>query len=264
MSDSPVMFSREWYDEYYRRAESSRAHSRFCERVYGRDLGQHGMMDMAELEFLATRLLPNSSLLEIGCGSGHIAEYLHDYLSCTVLGLDYSEVAITQARDRTLDRAEALSFECVDLKSDPVPTGPYDGIIAVDAIYFLDFGDAIRKLNQRLSAPGKLFVTATQYSPDGDPASGPPGHIQLARVLDELQFSYVAYDFTENVRAHWWRNYHATCELEQEFLDEGNEFLLEARRRENARFAEESERDRLSRLLFEIDPNPAIIPQETP
>lgn len=39
-----------FYNEYYRAMLQSRAHSLFCERVYGKDLGQHGMADLEQIE----------------------------------------------------------------------------------------------------------------------------------------------------------------------------------------------------------------------
>jgi MCRA family len=39
-----------FYNEFFARAATSKAHARLCERAYGRDLCQHGMMDMAQLD----------------------------------------------------------------------------------------------------------------------------------------------------------------------------------------------------------------------
>ena len=58
------MFSKAWYNEYFRRAAESPTHSRFCEAVYGRDLCQHGMMDIEEMDFLASLLRPGEKVLE--------------------------------------------------------------------------------------------------------------------------------------------------------------------------------------------------------
>jgi SAM-dependent methyltransferase len=69
-----------FYNGYFTRAETSEAHARFCKMVYGRDLCQHGMMDMEQLDALiaALGLGPGSRVLELGCGNGRIAEYISD------------------------------------------------------------------------------------------------------------------------------------------------------------------------------------------
>src|SRR5690242_16585366 len=47
-----------FYDAFYTAIAHSQAHATFCTRVLGRDLGQHGFADVAQLDLLAqvTRL----------------------------------------------------------------------------------------------------------------------------------------------------------------------------------------------------------------
>ena len=64
-SDQMEMFSREWYNEYFKRAVASKAHAQFCERVYGKDLCQHGLMHMRELDLLVSLIKPGSKIISI-------------------------------------------------------------------------------------------------------------------------------------------------------------------------------------------------------
>ncbi|OGO17306.1 MAG: hypothetical protein A2Z14_17400 [Chloroflexi bacterium RBG_16_48_8] len=130
-SDHLEMFSKDWYNEYFRRAVFSTAHPVFCERVYGKDLCQHGLMDMEELDFLISLISPNSKILEIGCSNGFITEYIHDYTSSIILGMDFSEVAIEQARRRTRNKSATLTFECVDLMDESLPGNDFDTILLI-------------------------------------------------------------------------------------------------------------------------------------
>ena len=77
-----------FYNEYFTRALTSAAHARFCERVYGRDLCQHGMMDMEQLGKLieVLQLGPASRVLELGCGNGRVAEYISDTTGAHIIG----------------------------------------------------------------------------------------------------------------------------------------------------------------------------------
>jgi trans-aconitate methyltransferase len=251
------MFSHEWYDEYFRRAASSAAHSRFCERVYGADLCQHGMMDMAELDFLVSLIEPSSKILEVGCSNGHITEYIHDRTSSSILGIDYSAAAIDQARERTWDKSGTLRFERVDLTQEPIPGEDYDTIILIDSLYFLgEFEDSLPRLLEKLGDAGKLIVTVFQDKTDQDPDDVLlPDHTFLAQALRGLGLTYTAYDFTANVRNHWLMNYQVAEELRQAFIDEGNQFLYEARRAENVGFKESVEEDALVRFMYVIDKN---------
>jgi len=203
------MFSREWYNEYFKRAESSETHAQFCERVYGKDLCQHGLMHMRELDLLVSLIKPGSKILEIGCSNGYITEYIHDQTGATILGLDFSDVAIEQARRRTADKSDSLQFEYVDLTQEEIPGSEYDYIILVDSIYFLgDFADSLFKFSEWLNDTGKMIVSVFQVKDEEDPEEIllPDGTL-LAQALDQLRLAYTWYDFTVDVRAHGIENY---------------------------------------------------------
>ena len=85
-----------YYQRFYPAAHASAAHSRLCERVFGKDLCQEGQMDMAELEHLLARmhLQPGDTVLDLGCGAGVISEYISDVTGSKVTGVDYAVSAI--------------------------------------------------------------------------------------------------------------------------------------------------------------------------
>jgi len=251
------MFSKAWYNEYFRRAAESPAHSRFCEAVYGRDLCQHGMMDIDEMDFLASLLKPGEKVLEVGCSNGHITEYLHEKAGCQILGLDYADAAIAQAQERTRDKAATLNFRCADLIQDELPGGDYDVVLAIDSIYFMgDYNKTLSKLNTRLRPGGRMIIAAFQAKEECDPdAVLLPGHTRMDEALQSLSFRYVQHDFTPNIRKHWIKNYEFSRKLQSEFADEGNAFLCEARMAENGWFKDHAERGTLVRFMYVIEHN---------
>jgi 2-polyprenyl-3-methyl-5-hydroxy-6-metoxy-1,4-benzoquinol methylase len=255
------MFSKEWYNEYFERAVSSDAHSVFCERVYGRDLCQHGLMDMEELDFLITQIKPGSKILEIGCSNGFITEYIHEHTSSSILGIDFSNVAIEQARERTKKKTASLQFECVDLIQEEIPGDDFDTILLIDSIYFLDdTKDALLKINKELCMAGKMILSIFQYKEDDDQEEILlPNHTFLSQALNELGFDYIWFDFTENVWAHGEMNYRVAEELKDAFIKEGNAFLYEARAAENIYFRRAAEEKTITRFMYIIekhDPQP--------
>jgi SAM-dependent methyltransferase len=257
-SESPPpaeMFSKDWYNEYFRRALSSAAHSEFCERVYGKDLCQHGLMDMEELDFLISLIASGSRILEIGCSNGFITEYIHDHTSSNILGVDFSEVAIEQAQNRTMSKSTTLQFKCIDLLNEPLPDRDFDYIIMIDSIYFLgEVGDTLLKINQRSREKGRMILSIFQFREENDPQKILlPNRTFLAKELNELGFTYTWYDFTENVRAHGRKNFQVAEELKEVFIHEGNSFLYEARMAENVFFREASERGRISRFMYNVE-----------
>jgi 2-polyprenyl-3-methyl-5-hydroxy-6-metoxy-1,4-benzoquinol methylase len=257
-ADQLEMFSKEWYNEYFRRAASSEAHSLFCERVYGKDLCQHGLMDMAELDFCVSLINPNSNILEVGCSNGYITEYIHDRTASSILGIDFSDVAIDQARQRTREKSDTLRFECVDLTTEVIPGSDYDCVILVDSIYFLgDFKDSLPRFREKLNASGQLILSVFQTKEEEDPDDILlPDHTFLAQALQELGLSYTWYDFTENVRAHGIKNHQVAQKLKKAFDHEGNQFLYEARVAENVYFKERAVRNELARFMYLVERNP--------
>ncbi|MEF3073840.1 class I SAM-dependent methyltransferase [Methylobacter sp. Wu1] len=256
------MFSKAWYNEYFRRAAESQAHSRFCEAVYGRDLCQHGMMDVEEMDFLASLLKTGEKVLEIGCSNGHITEYLHEKAGCNILGLDYADIAIAQAQARTRDKAATLNFRCADLIQDELPGGDYDVILAIDSIYFMgDYNKTLTKLNAKLRPGSRMIIAAFQAKEDSDPDTILlPGHTRMDEALQALSFRYIQHDFTPNIRSHWIKNYEFSRTLQPDFAAEGNAFLCEARMAENGWFKDHAERETLVRFMYVIDHNADLAP----
>ncbi len=251
-SDQLDMFSRERYDEYFRRAAASKVHSQFCKRVYGADLCQHGLMDIEELDFLVSLITPHSKILEVGCSNGYITEYIHDRSSASILGIDFSNVAIEQARERTTHKSETLRVEHVDLTKQAIPGSGYDYIISIDSIYFLgEFKDSLLRFKQKLGDTGTIIVCVFQVKKDEDPDQILlADHTLLAQASRELELEYRCYDFTKNVRAHGLKNYQAAQKLKETFIAEGNEFLYQARAAENVFFKQAAEKEELVRFMY--------------
>jgi len=245
------MFSREWYNEYFRRAVSSPTHSRFCEKVYGIDLCQHGLMDSDELDFLSSQIHAGQHVLEIGCSNGFVTEEIHHRTGCSVHGIDFSDTAIEQARERT-HHNNGLSFECLDLTKDPLPAGPFDVILSIDSLYFLgEYTDTIRKMLPSLTSEGSLILSVFQFKREEDPEEILlPDKSWLAQALDEVGLSYSWFDFTENVQRHGILNHAVAEQLKEDFYREGNGFLYEARAAENRYFKQAAEEQSIVRYMY--------------
>ncbi len=248
------MFSKEWYDEYFRRAEGSPTHSRFCERVYGIDLCQHGMMDGQGLDFLTSLIQPGERVLELGCSNGHITEYLQCGTAAEFLGIDYSDVAIEQALLRTEKKRKILDFRCVDLIHEEIPGQEYDLILAIDCLFFMgNYETILRKLKAKLAEEGRMILTTFQTKEEKDAGSLlQPAGTRLAQALRSSGFDFSFYDLTSNIRNHWMQNFHFAHELKNSFLAEGNRFLWEARTAENGWFRAHAENRTLVRFLYVV------------
>lgn len=151
----------EFYNEFYIKAEQSKAHRAFCERVYGKNLCQHGMADMSQIEKLLQmlNLNENSRLLDLGCGNGYITEYIQECTNSFVTGVDLSPVAIESATKRTKMKSDKLKFRTGDMMNLPYSPNAFDSIILIDTHYFIDdFEALIDKLTELVVPNGHICI----------------------------------------------------------------------------------------------------------
>lgn len=224
---------RYWYhyQRLYPAANASEAHTRFCERVYGKDLCQEGLIDMAGVDDLLGYLDLNSDdrLLDLGCGAGGISEYLSDQTGAHVTGVDYSASAIATANARTENKRSRLAFLQVDLNTLELPMRSYDSAILLDSIYWVaDIGESLERIARTLRAGGQLgiFIVHTlEYCTR-------PEQLQIdktpvATALSNLNLDYQAHDYTVGFREFWPRVKDVALALRDDFEREGNGFICE-------------------------------------
>lgn len=231
----------DFYEDFYRATLTSSAHAALCERAYGRNLAQHGFADMAQLDALihVARLNSTTRALDLGCGSGHITEYLSDATGAHITGIDYSPTAIGQAQERTRTKAERLSFLTSEMSALPFPANSFDAIIAIDTLYFADLDAMLAPFRHLLSPGGQALAYFTHAADPEHPSATfpretlPPDRTPPAEAFHRQGFDYTHQDFSEADFRHALRMRAALKELEPQFRAEGNAFLYESRHGEN-------------------------------
>jgi ubiquinone/menaquinone biosynthesis C-methylase UbiE len=196
---------RDFYEDFYRLTAASAAHAEFCARVFGRNLCQHGFSDMAQLDALIERLRlePGDRALDLGCGSGMIAEYIADCTGAHVTGLDYIPTAIQLARERTAAKADRLSFIVGDINALDLPSQAFDAIISIDSLYFSDdYTRTIADLVRALRPGGQMGIFFSHgrepWVPKDDfPADSVlPDRTPLAQALQANGLGFTTHDYT--------------------------------------------------------------------
>ena len=155
-----------WYEEFYASAPASPAYAGFCARTYGLDLCQSGFSDMAQLDqaIEQSRLGPGERALDLGCGAGHVAEYLSDRTRARVWGVDYSPRAIREALRRTRAKRDRLVFQTGNLDSLDLPEGFFDLMLSVDTLYMPNDLEKTLKKMARLLRPGGRMALFYSHS----------------------------------------------------------------------------------------------------
>ena len=227
-----------WY--YYRRfypaAYASATHSRLCERVFGKDLCQEGMVDMAALADLLARLdlKPGDQLLDLGCGAGVIAEYISDQTVASVTGLDYAAPAIAMAKERTADKRSKLTFLQGDMNALDLPAQAFDAAISLDTLYWVaDLADTLSQVVRTIKPGGQMgiFMLADRGA-DDPPETTEAANTSLGRVLSKLNLTWDAYAYATQNAEFWQRIWQAATDLRNDFEAEGNGFIAESLIRE--------------------------------
>jgi ubiquinone/menaquinone biosynthesis C-methylase UbiE len=228
-----------WYyfRKFYTAANASEAHSTLCERAFGKDLCQEGMVDMEALDDLIDRLQLHrgAAVLDLGCGAGGIAEYISDKTGASVTGLDISPSAIEVALSRTESKRDRLNFVIGDLNALDLPAENYDAAISLDALYWVS--DLDQTLDAILAAlrPGGQLAIHTLHGREADepPEAMEPQTSSVAKALDSRGLSYGVSEHTANNAAFWKRNYAAAIDLRETFAAEGNEWIADSLIRES-------------------------------
>lgn len=218
-----------YYQRFYLAAHASDAHTRFCERVYGEDLCQEGMTDMACLSDLLAHLdlKTGDHLLDLGCGAGGISEYISDRTGATVTGIDYSASAIATANARTEHKRSRLTFHQTDMNSLELPAQSFDAAISLDSIYWVaDIAEALSSVVRTIKPGGQLGIFIVQTLKESDqPEALDIDSTPVALALSKLNLDYRAHDYTAGFRDFWPRVKEAAVALREDFENEGNGFI---------------------------------------
>ncbi|MHA1528824.1 MAG: class I SAM-dependent methyltransferase [Alphaproteobacteria bacterium] len=218
-----------YYQRFYPAAYASATHSRLCERVFGKDLCQEGMVDMTALEDLLARLelKPGDHLLDLGCGAGVISEYISDQTGARVTGLDYAAPAVAAASERTADKRSQLSFMTGDMNALDLPGKSFNAVISLDTLYWVaDVTDTLSQVVRTIKPGGQIGIFMLQGRGEDDPPEIlEAANTMVARALSQLNLTCDAYDYTARNAEFWQRVWQAATDLRNDFEAEGNGFI---------------------------------------
>jgi cyclopropane fatty-acyl-phospholipid synthase-like methyltransferase len=227
--------TRQFYERYYAAVADSQANALYCERLFGRNLSQHGFAEISHLKHLiqVTGIKAGSRVLDMGCGNGMICEYIADISGASVTGIDFIAEAIRQAEQRARSEAYKLRFQVMDLARMDFPPASFDVLLAIDTLYFTDLKSTLTQMIKILAPGGCMGIFYDQswqpWTPleDFPIESIHPDRTELADVLRDLDIPYRTWDYTAADLDHARRKKEIALALREQFAQEGNEFLYE-------------------------------------
>jgi SAM-dependent methyltransferase len=243
------------YDRVYGEAAGSTAHAAFCERVYGRDLGQQGMATMDQLHVLidVLGLQAGCRVLDLGCGGGRIAEYLSDQSGAHVTGVDISGVGVRQARKRTVGKRGRLTYKVGNIQKLELVSGSFDCVLLIDVLYYCSIRAVLKEIRRLVRPGGRAGLFYSQWIQPGalETQLRPDGTL-LASALRASGLTYWTWDFSDPEIAHWTRKLDVLAKMGPAFEREGKRWLYGYRLAQTRSHTRTLGRHTRSRYLYHV------------
>ncbi len=229
----------EIYDDFYKYANESVAHSKFCERVFGIDLSQDGFSDKNQLDYMIEKLnvTQNDRCLDVGCGNGKIANYVSSKTNAFIDGIDSSGNAIQYA-SLFENRNSRLRFIEMDINELRLKKNSYSVIYLIDSIYFSEnYSKTIALMWNALQPGGRIAFFYSEFVFDKSLQTKKilENETMIAKIFIGNGWAYRVADFTKEHMELMKRKFYFSNELKEEYLSEGNTRIYEKVNEESVR-----------------------------
>jgi ubiquinone/menaquinone biosynthesis C-methylase UbiE len=215
-----------WYREFYPAVSQSKAYEKFCSRLYGKNLCQAGFSDMTQIDAMVSflELETGSHCLDMGCGTGMVAEYISDQTGAKVSGVDYCPEAIEIASQRTKPKRNLLSFYEGNLDNLEFLADSFNSIISIDTLYMPnDLKATILRMVELLKSDGRMAIFYTHSLWDGGTRESlNPEKTPLGIVLKETGMTYQTLNFSKQTYELMQLKRKIGEEMKPSFQEEGN------------------------------------------
>lgn len=149
------------------------------------------------------RIDEDTSILEVGCGTGGNACYLANKYGCRVTGIDIAEHMVRQAQNRAekLGLTDKVAFYVGDAYNLDFPDNSFDIVFTIFTSQFLDPSVAFKEFSRVLDRDGRLGINE-MYKEDEIPPEARVRVDEGERVFREIT------ELPFNVRSNTeWRNH---------------------------------------------------------
>jgi ubiquinone/menaquinone biosynthesis C-methylase UbiE len=150
----------------------------------------------------ALHLSPGQTLVDLGCGRGGPGLWLAREADVSLVGVDFSPVAVDQAAHRAalFGLADRVRFVVGDLTSTGLPDASADAAVSIDAFHFAaDPAAAAAEARRVLRPAGRLVLTNWQPKVPDDARLPVRSRINWPQLLHSAGFADIAMED----RAEW-------------------------------------------------------------
>jgi ubiquinone/menaquinone biosynthesis C-methylase UbiE len=139
----------------------------------------------------ALALSPAETLVDLGCGRGGPGLWLAQSQGASLIGVDFSAIAVQQANDRAVlfGLADTARFVVGDLAATGLPAASADAVVSIDALHFAaDLAAAGREVLRVLRPGHRLVLTSWQPRTTDDDRLPSRLRIDWAAALGSVGF----------------------------------------------------------------------------
>ncbi|HEY1590360.1 MAG TPA: methyltransferase domain-containing protein [Solirubrobacteraceae bacterium] len=145
-----------------------------------------GLFRRRELAVEAVRSYASPTVLDVGCGSGRIAEFVLETGASSYLGVDFSEPMVELAQQRLARFGERIELVCGDFLEVTIERR-FDVVLGLGLFDYLPDADRFARRMLELCAPGGSMVASF---PAWSPVKGPIRKVRYEWIGDCPIFNY--------------------------------------------------------------------------
>jgi SAM-dependent methyltransferase len=199
----------QYFDKWYSDLGRSPAHEEIAIQALGLPprlestslLSWDGIADLVE----AIGVGPGDVLVDLACGRGGYGLEIAHRTGASLIGVDFSAIAIERARQKADGSAD---FRVGELTATGLPDGLARAVVCIDAMQFADpYEDGIGECRRILAPGGRLALTGWEPLEPGDEGLPPRMRRDIAAALQAAGFRDVGVRhmpaWREVERRHW-------------------------------------------------------------
>jgi ubiquinone/menaquinone biosynthesis C-methylase UbiE len=107
------------------------------------------------------KVTKQTSLLDVGCGTGQTSAYIAHHYGCSVHALDCNEIVVEKAQQRFSTLKLPIDVKVGDTESLPYPDASFDMIISESVTSFTNIAATIPEFKRTLRPNGVLLAIET-------------------------------------------------------------------------------------------------------
>jgi ubiquinone/menaquinone biosynthesis C-methylase UbiE len=105
----------------------------------------------------------DDKILEIGCGTGNTARFIHSLTSANIVGIDIDDAMIVKAKKTTSKNQQKLKFMIGSGDNIPFDDNSFDVIISEGTTFFMETKKALKEYYRVLKPTGRIGLVEISY-----------------------------------------------------------------------------------------------------